>query len=365
MNISVIGIGKLGLCLSLNLEKNGHSIVAVDINEKYIDSLIKKTFKTSEPFVCEYLNAACNIDFTTNLKNALNNDIIFIVVQTPSTQEWKYDHTHIENIVTQLISFGKQNSRKDIIINCTTFPGYCEDLNNRLKKYNYNVSYNPEFIAQGSIINDQKYCDLVLIGESDKYIGDILEKIYDSICISKPTIHRMTPTEAEIAKLSINCFLTTKISFANMIGDISLNYKCNPNVILNAIGSDSRIGNKYLKYGYGFGGPCFPRDNKALAKCASEVGIEATISTATDKYNNLHLENQIDRFVTEHPDKSKEIHINQVSYKKGIPILEESQQLKYALKLQNLGYSITIHETEETIELLKNIYGNKFKYVIG
>lgn len=363
MNISIIGVGKLGLCLGLNLERSGHNIVAIDVNETYIECLKNKTFKTTEPFVCEYLNSS-NINFSTDIKKSLENDIIFIVVQTPSTPEWKYDHSHIETIADKLISFGKQPSRKDIIINCTTFPGYCEKLNDRLEKYNYHVSYNPEFIAQGSIINDQKYCDLVLIGESDKYIGNVIEQIYSSICLSKPTIHRMTPTEAEITKLSINCFLTTKISFANMIGDISLNYKCNPDVVLNAIGSDTRIGKKYLKYGFGFGGPCFPRDNKALAKCASEVGIDATISNATDVYNTLHLENQINNFITENSDKSKEIHIDQVSYKKGIPILEESQQLKYALKLQNLGYSITIHETAETIELLKKSYGNKFKYII-
>jgi nucleotide sugar dehydrogenase len=355
-NISIIGVGKLGLCLGLNLEKKGHHIIGIDISEDYTKSLNDKTFTTSEPYVNEYLQESKNITFTTDLKLALQNDILFVVVRTPSTLDWKYDHTDIEKIADQLIILGKQPTRKDLIINCTTFPGYCDTLQEKLKEYNYFISYNPEFIAQGTIIKDQINCDNVLIGEADKYAGDLITGIYGSMVESNPTYNRMSRTEAELTKLSVNCFLTTKISYANMVGDIANRLGCDANKVLEAIGTDSRIGNKYLKPGFGFGGPCFPRDNRALSKCGEEVGIDAVISKATDEMNEKHSQYQIEDFIKNNPDKSKTIKIDFVTYKKESTLLEESQQLKFVLGLKTLGYNIEIlDQREEVLTQLKNI----------
>lgn len=354
-NISILGVGKLGLCLALNLEKKGFNVIGVDVYQDYIDSLSNKTFTTSEPFVNEYLYESKNITFTTDLKQALENNILFIVVRTPSTHEWKYDHTQIENIANQLIALGKQPVRKDIIINCTTFPGYCDTLQEKLKEYNYYVSYNPEFIAQGTIIKDQINCDNVLIGQADEYAGDLIENIYKQMVDSTPVYNRMSRTEAELTKLSVNCYLTTKISYANMVGDIAYRLGCNADRVLSAIGTDSRIGSKYLKPGFGFGGPCFPRDNRALAKCGEEVGIDAIISKATDEMNAKHLQYQIENFIQNNPiPENSAAHIDFVTYKKDSTIIEESQQLKYALKLKELGYKVEIlDQREEVIQQLE------------
>jgi nucleotide sugar dehydrogenase len=355
-NISIIGVGKLGLCLGLNLEKKGYNITGVDVSEDYIKLLNDKTFTTSEPYVNEYLKESQNIFFTTDLKKSLENDVLFIVVKTPSTIDWKYDHTQIEEIATQLIQYGKQEKRKDLIINCTTFPGYCNTLQEKLKEYNYFVSYNPEFIAQGTIIKDQINCDNVLIGEADEYAGELITNIYKSMVESNPTYNRMSITEAELTKLSVNCYLTTKISYANMVGDIANRLGCDADKVLKAIGTDSRIGNKYLKPGFGFGGPCFPRDNRALAKCGEEVGIDAVISKATDEMNEKHLQYQIDDFVKLNSNKEQIIEIDFVTYKKDSILIEESQQLKFALKLKELGYIIKIlDQREEVLTQTKNI----------
>jgi nucleotide sugar dehydrogenase len=354
-NISIIGVGKLGLCLALNLEKKGFNVTGVDVIESYVNSLNDKTFTTSEPHVNEYLSES-KIVFTTDLEQALKNDILFVVVSTPSTPEWKYDHTQIESIADRLISYGKQDKRKDLIINCTTFPGYCDTLQAKLKDYNYKVSYNPEFIAQGTVIHDQTHCDNVLIGEADEYAGKLIEYIYSRMCESDPVVNRMNRTEAELTKLSVNCYLTTKISYANMVGDIAGRLGCNANKILTAIGTDSRIGNKYLKPGFGFGGPCFPRDNRALAKCGEELGIDAVISKATDEMNEKHLQYQIEDFVKNNPDKDQVVDIDYVTYKKESTMLEESQQLKYAVKLKELGYKIQLLDNRlEVLNQLKNI----------
>ena len=355
-NISIIGVGKLGLCLGLNLEKVGYNVLGVDVFESYVNSLNNKTFVSPEPFVNEYLRQSKNIEFTTEIKKSLENDIIFIVVNTPSTYDYKYDHKNIDDIAEKLISFGKQKRRKDLIINCTTFPGYSDKLQERLKPYNYFVSYNPEFIAQGSIIMNQQNCDNVLIGEADVQAGDLIQKLYSDFCVKNPDFNRMTRTEAELTKISVNCFLTTKISYANMIGDIALRYESNPDTILKAIGTDSRIGSKYLNYGYGFGGPCFPRDNRALSKCAEEVGIDAVISKATDIMNEKHLEYQIDFFKEKNKDKTMSVELDYITYKKESVSIEESQQLKFAIGLKESGYKVKIKDQRpEVIEQIQGL----------
>jgi nucleotide sugar dehydrogenase len=354
--ISIIGVGKLGLCLGLNLERKGYNILGVDLSEEYINLLNNKEYKTEEPYVEEYLKNSKNILFTTDLKKSLENDVLFIVVQTPSTTDWQYDHSNIDKICNTFISFGVQKTRKDLIINSTTFPEYCEKLHEKMVKYNFHISYNPEFIAQGSIIKDQINCDNVLIGECDIMAGNLIQSIYENMCESNPIMNRMSLTEAELTKIAVNCFLTTKISYANMIGDIAERLNCDSNTILNAVGSDSRIGVKYLKHGFGFGGPCFPRDNRALSNCASKVGIDAVISKATDEMNNKHLEYQIENFVKNNPNKDNEVEIEYVTYKKDSTIIEESQQLRFAVRLKELGYKIKLLDNRvEVIKQLNNM----------
>lgn len=348
--ISIIGVGKLGLCLGLNLERKGFVVTGVDSNSNYIASLANGTYTTAEPHINEYLASSKNISFTSDLQKALESDVIFVVVSTPSTVDWKYDHTQIETLANSLMELGVQKTRKDLVINCTTFPGYCDTLQEKLKSYNYYVSYNPEFIAQGTIIKDQVNCDSVLIGEADQYAGQLISSIYSQMVESQPTYCHMSRTEAELTKLSINCYLTTKISYANMVGDIAYGLGCDADKVLQAIGADSRIGGKYLKPGFGFGGPCFPRDNRALAKCGEEVGVDALISKATDLMNEKHLEYQIQRYMEANPDPSKTTLIMDfVTYKKDSVLIEESQQLKFALKLKDMGYKVVVLDTRKEV----------------
>lgn len=354
MKIGIIGVGKLGLAFGLNLEKVGHEVFGVDKSKDYIEKLISGSFISSEPGITESLQKSRNIYFSTSLDSIAECKVIFVVVATPSTADFKYDHSAIDEVIRELRAKGAAKERVDLVINCTTFPGYCESITEELKELNYFVSYNPEFIAQGTIMRDQVHCDNVLIGAADHLAASTISEIYRSFVKSDPVYNIMSCTEAEITKLSVNCFLTTKISYANMIGDIALRYGCNPDIILGAIGSDSRIGKKYLGYGYGFGGPCFPRDNRALARCASEVGVSAEVSIATDKMNELHLAYQVEHFIKNQPDKSIPVTFNYLTYKPESVLLEESQQLKFALELLKEGYKIELLESRtEVLDELK------------
>ena len=179
-NISVIGIGKLGLCFSLSLERAGYRVVGVDINESYVKSINDKSFNSSEARVNERLAASKNFEATTDLDKALaHSNIVFVIVATPSLPNGRYNHSQIEGLVAHLIQQGPQNETKHLVMNCTTMPGYCVELGKRLEEYNWTVTYNPEFIAQGTIIRDQESPDMILIGEANPMVGNVLEEIYD------------------------------------------------------------------------------------------------------------------------------------------------------------------------------------------
>lgn len=360
--VSLIGVGKLGLCLGLNLEKNGIEVIGIDVSKDYVDSLTNKTFESDEAGVNELLAKSQNFKFSTDIKDALVNDLIFLVVATPSSPDGNYDHYQVDRVVDGLIKLGKNDNTKHLVICCTTSPKYSDTVQEKLKDFNWNVSYNPEFIAQGTILHDQEYPDMVLIGQSDQRVANEIIEVYQQIIKSDPRYCVMGRTEAEITKIALNCFLTTKIAYANMVGDVAIAAGCRPTKILRAIGEDSRIGRKYLGYGFGFGGPCFPRDNVAFGNFAEKVGVEPFISRATDLSNAHHLEQQLKQIKAEPKMVDTNIVFETVSYKPASTMLVESQQLKLAISLADNGYSVVIKERQSVIEELKKTYGDKFIY---
>jgi len=363
VNAAVIGVGKLGLCWALVLEQwAGLKVTGIDSNKKHISRLRKRRLQTIEPHVYDMLLRS-SIYFTTKMKEAKKADIIFIVVNTPSLQDGSYDHSRIDIIIEQLkCCVGPRLKPTPLVINCTTMPGYCDTVNVRLENYNYLTYYNPEFIAQGAVIDGLVQPDMVLIGASAKAAtNSMLRDIHKEILMNETPIHFMSLIEAEIAKIALNCFITTKISFANMVGDVARKVGASPYKILDAIGTDERVGKSYLRYGYGFGGPCFPRDNRAFGLFCQRSGINPLISQATDKYNEKHLTYQLEEFCRTHSTKDP-VFLEDVAYKKGVDILEESQQLRFALTLAYRGYDVTICDIKEVIDQLKVLYPTAFKY---
>jgi len=365
--VSVIGVGRLGICFALTLERAGYEVLGVDLFPGYVKQINDKTLESDEENVEEYLQASKNFRATTDLKEAVDfSDILFIVVATPSLENGRYDHSQVDFIVDSMISYNLGADKdKQFIICCTTMPGYCDSVQHRFNDYEYNftVSYNPEFIAQGTILRDQAFPDTVLIGEGSPEAGDVLQEMYEKMTLNEPNINRMSKIEAEITKIGLNCFLTTKISYANMIGDIVSKAGGSPKAVLSAIGADSRIGNKYINYGYGYGGPCFPRDNRVLALYAQDLNIDALISIASDQTNEQHLRFQIEEFVKSN-DKSKIVNLKRVTYKPESTLLVESQQLAFAVGIAEQGFKVNIEERAVVIEQLKQIHGDLFTYKV-
>jgi len=368
-NISIIGVGRLGICVGLCLEHAGYNVLGVDVFPDYVDKINNKTLFSPEPSVNKMLSNSINFNATTNFDEALVfSDIIFIYVATPSSGGEKfYDHTTLGNMLMKINERKVQN--KHIVIGCTVTPGYIREVGNFLIKdcKNTSLSYNPEFIAQGDIINGIFAADFILIGEGSKEAGNKLQEIYEKLGESYghiPVIHRMSPASAEITKLSVNCFVTTKIAFANMIGDVAdLTIGANKFDILNAVGADSRVGKKYLMPGYGFGGPCFPRDNRALGGYIQRMGIDPLIPIATDTLNTLHTKFQTQQILDKKIDT---VVIIGVGYKEkcSVAIIEESAKLKIGQELVRSGIRVIVKDIKLLIDCVKLEYGNLFEYEI-
>lgn len=356
--VGIIGTGKLGLCFALNLDKAGFNVVGQDINDDYIHQLNNRVFRSKEPNVEDYLQK-CNIKFTTSLSEVADkSDILFVLVQTPTAYPAGYDHSILETVLEDLKKLPKPAEPKTLVIGCTVLPGFCDLVKEELKEHNYILAYNPEFIAQGSIIRDQQQPDMILVGAEDEKAFKDISLLHLNITKGhSPRYCTMDLLSAELCKISLNCAITTKIALANSIGDLCRKVGADADKVLGAIGEDSRINPKYFKYGFGFGGPCFPRDNRALYTYADSQGYDMILSKATDNANKAHLDFQYDQC-----DKNSDIIFDGVTYKPGVPMLDESQSLALALKLANAGAKVTIVETPEVIKMLKKEYEQLFIY---
>jgi len=360
--IAVIGVGRLGLCFVLNLEQAGFEVLGIDIGSAYLSALQNRSFESPEPFVTDWLKKSKAL-FTHDYNALVEENItdIFIMVATPSLPDGGYDHDQVDDVVQRLIELPfRGETKRNLYVGCTTMPGYCDSLQAKLAGSVFTLTYNPEFIAQGSIITDQQHPDQVLIGGNDEVAIERLIHITSRICGSVP-VNVMDLKSAEIAKLAINCYLTMKISFANSIGDLAIKAAANAESILRAVGGDSRIGTKNLKYGYGFGGPCFPRDNAALISYATSVGGNLPLSKATVEVNDEHFKFQLSQKLASISEQETLV-MDGVAYKTGTDILTGSQQLKMAVSLANSGRKVIIRDSKRVIYQVQQLHPDLFLF---
>lgn len=357
MKIGVIGAGRLGICFALLCEAAGYDVLVSDIREDYVNQLNERKIDTNEPEVDTLLRRASNFRATTSNKEVIQEcDLIYTLVATPSLEDGSYDVSSVWRVVEE---FSDVTQKKYFVVGCTVNPGDCERFKTHLPN-NVKVFYNPEFIAQGTIINDLRNADMVLLGYDVSLGSDLpvlkdIRRLYEKIQVSRTIVCTMSTTAAEITKIAVNCFLTTKISYANMLGDLLHMAGCGDEVIgvLGAIGADSRIGRKYLNYGLGYGGPCLPRDNRAFAAFAKNLGMKYNLGLVTDSINNEHAE-FVCNFYEKMNGKDLPFYFDFITYKKGTDILTESQQYRLCIDLLDRGHSVIIHNDKRVMEQVHN-----------
>ncbi len=361
MKIGVIGAGRLGICFALLCEQAGYDVLVSDVREDYVKNLRNKFISTNEPEVSKLLSTSPRLSATnSNSKVIRDCDIIYTLVATPSKRDGSYDVSAVWDVV-QDIKKVKKVQGKAFVVGCTTNPGDCEEFQNELDKFGVDVFYNPEFIAQGTIINDLRRADMVLIGGKRNETYDQLCELYNRIQETPPKISIMSTTAAELVKLAVNCFLTTKISYANMVGQVMGLSGMEDEIptVLGAIGDDSRIGRKYLNFGFGFGGPCLPRDNRAFAAYAKQLGLDYNLGSTTDNFNNEHATFIKDYFVYRNPENLP-FYFDYVSYKKGTDILTESQQYRLCVDLLDDGYTVYINDIDAIMDRISDDLSDKY-----
>ena len=357
MKISVVGLGKLGAPLSAVFASKGHSVIGVDLNRSYVDALNAGKAPVDEPRLQDLIDANRErLRASTDVAEAVTStEVTFVIVPTPSDAAGRFSNAAV---IDAMRSIGLALRQKDgyhvVVITSTVMPGSTGgEIRQALEQHSgrrvgpeLGLCYNPEFIALGSVVRDMLSPDMILIGESDEKAGALLESIYARSCDNTPTIRRMNFVNAELTKISVNTFVTTKISYANMLADICDRLPgADVDVVTQAVGTDTRIGSKYLKGATGYGGPCFPRDNVAFAALARAIGARAELAEATDTVNRYQVERVLGAVDARLTDAGP-IGVLGLAYKPDTAVVEESQGLALVARLLDLGRRVVAYDPQ-------------------
>ncbi len=296
MKLSVIGTGYGGLVSCNCFAEMGNDVICVDNDKSKIDKLLKGKIPIWEPGLEEMVQGNVEqerLSFTTNIKDAVEKtDICFIAVGTPPDEDGSADLQYVLAVARDI---GAHMNGYKVIINKSTVPVGTADLvkaeirqilDERNVNYQFDVVSNPEFLKEGDAINDCLKPDRVVVGTDSPKCAEILKELYAPFARSHEKLIIMSVRSAEMTKYAANAMLATKISFMNDIANLCEMMGADISEVRHGIGSDSRIGYKFIYPGVGYGGSCFPKDVKALIKMAKKVNSETRVLQAVEDVND-------------------------------------------------------------------------------
>jgi UDPglucose 6-dehydrogenase len=370
--ISVIGLGKLGACIAACFAHKGFSVVGADVSAKTVELVNQGKAPVTEPQLGEMIGGARGrLRATHDVAEAvLASDVTLIVVPTPSTAEGGFS---IDYVVAAARSIGRGLKAKEgyhlVVLTSTVLPGSTEygmipaleRESGKQAGLDFGVCYSPEFIALGQVIKDFLNPEFLLIGEHDERAGKLLAEIYLSVCDNTPKIARMNLVNAELTKISVNAYVTMRISFANMVAAISEQLPGGDvDVVTGALGLDTRIGSRYLKGAVAYGGPCFPRDNQALAYLAGQLGQSGALAEAVHAYNsssNLRLAERVLEVIP----RGGSVAVLGLSYKPDSNVIDEAPGFLLAKSLVESGALVKVHDAM-AMDAVRRVLGDKVTY---
>lgn len=337
------------------IASRGHDVIGVDINHQAIDALNAGRAPVQETGLQALIEAnRSRLRATMSHEEAIReSELSFVIVPTPSDERGAFSLQYVAFAFREIgKALASKNERHTVVLTSTVLPGatrhgllpILERHSGKRAGADFGVCYSPEFIALGSIIRDFLNPDFLLIGELDDESGRHLEACYGDIMGPKVPVRRMTLENAELAKISVNAFVTTKITFANMLAEMCARIPGGDiDVVSDALGLDARIGRKYLTGGLGYGGPCFPRDNVALGFVAGELGVRADLPHTTDAMNRSiatriveRLKGRIGRDVT--------VAVLGLAYKPFSHVTEHSQALMLVKAFLEQGARVVAYD---------------------
>ena len=373
MKIAVIGTGYVGLVTGACFSEVSVNVICVDIDQKKIDNLNKGIIPIYEPGLEEIVlrNSIKNkLKFSTSLQESIKDvDVVFIAVGTPPDEDGSADLKYVLSVASDI---GKYIQKQIVVVNKSTVPvGTAEKVKQAIQKeltlrgqtIEFYVASNPEFLKEGSAIDDFMKPDRIVIGTDNIDAENIMRKLYKPFLLNGHPIIFMDIPSAEMTKYAANAMLATKISFMNDVANLCEIMGADVNMVRRGIGSDSRIGSKFIYPGVGYGGSCFPKDVKALIKTAKDNHYNMRILNAVEEVNdfqktvlfnkvNTHFNNQL---------KGKTFAIWGLAFKPKTDDMREAPSLVIIENLLKAGANVVAYDPVAAHEA-KRILGDTISY---
>ncbi len=373
MNIAIVGTGYVGLVTGACFAEVGIDVTCVDINARKIENLQKGIIPIYEPGLDDLVKrnmAEGRLHFTTELKDCIDNvEAVFCAVGTPPDEDGSADLKFVTEVAR---TFGKLITRYSILVTKSTVPvgtsaivrkAIEEELEKRDVDVEFEVASNPEFLKEGAAIKDFMSPDRVVIGTESARARKVMERLYRPFLLNNFRVIFMDIASAEMTKYAANSMLATRISFMNEIAALCELVGADVNMVRKGIGSDARIGSKFLYPGCGYGGSCFPKDVKALARTGSEHGHRMRIIEAVDEVNDYQKQVVFNKLLDglDGSVKNKRIAIWGLSFKPETDDMREAPALVVIDKLLAHGAEVVVYDPVAMDECRRRL-GDKVSY---
>ncbi|MFF2286143.1 UDP-glucose dehydrogenase family protein [Peribacillus butanolivorans] len=368
--IAVVGTGYVGLVSGAILSDFGHTVTCVDVNENKIDDLINGIIPIYEPgleSIVQKNHYYKRLDFTTDIQHAVeNNDVIFIAVGTPPTDDGSADLQYVLSVAK---SIGTYMNGYKVIVDKSTVPvgtgQKVKDMINstlieREVEYPFDVVSNPEFLREGSAVQDFTHPDRVVIGAESQRAFEIMKEVYRVLYLNETPLVETNIETAEMIKYAANAFLAMKITFINEIANVCEKVGADVQKVAKAMGQDGRISPKFLHAGPGYGGSCFPKDTMALAKIAQDYGETISLIETTVKANERQKMKMVDKIITAMGDiEGKTLAILGITFKPNTDDMRDAPSLVILPELAKHGAKFKIYDPEGLKEGIWRLEGIK------
>jgi UDPglucose 6-dehydrogenase len=373
MNVTIVGSGYVGLVTGACFSEVGINVTCVDIDQKKIENLNKGIIPIFEPGLENMITKNMKkgrLHFTTNIAEALeDSEVLFISVGTPPDEDGSADLKYVLAVARDC---GKHMKDYMLVVTKSTVPvgtskkvkkALQEELDKRNVDIEFDVASNPEFLKEGAAINDFLKPDRIVVGLDSQRAEDLMSSLYNPFTLNGHPVIFMDIVSAEMTKYAANAMLATKISFINDIANLCEIVGADINKVRKGIGSDSRIGPKFIYPGIGYGGSCFPKDVQALIRTASENNYELQVLKAVEsvnKYQKLVLFNKINTYF-KGDLKGKTIAIWGLAFKPQTDDMREAPSLYIIKSLLEAGATVKAYDPV-AIEEAKHHFGDTITY---
>ena len=369
MNVTVFGIGYVGLVQAAVLADVGHHVICVDVNEDKVEGLKKGIIPIYEPGLTELVNENYRngrLEFVTNAEIGIEHgEIQFIAVGTPPDEDGSADLQYVLGVVATIAAH--MISPKIIVTKSTVPVGSADKINDKIVEVlqqrnvsiEYHIASNPEFLKEGSAVQDCQLPDRIVVGTDNKMVETKLRKLYESFNQDRDRMVMMDIKSAELTKYAANCILATKISFMNEMANLAEKLGANIEAVRDGIGSDSRIGYEFISPGCGYGGSCFPKDVQALIRTADGIGYSADILKSVETVNDRQKEKLFEKINSHYNGelKGKVFALWGLSFKPGTDDMREAPSRVLMETLWRAGARVQAYDPEAMSEC-ERIYGN-------